>query len=158
MLMLLDAELLAVKVYELASASTQIAPDGRALASRLGEQERAHAAALARALRLLDPGHPPDSTSAAEAGLAAHGITVTFGSLRSERQWFTLLERLESALEGAYYTALGHLSDPGHATLAARILASEAQHSTLLFSFRNPQNVELAVAVGLVHGSAARSR
>jgi hypothetical protein len=67
-----------------------------------------------------------------------------------------LLERLEGALEGAYYKALKHLSEPAQATLAARILASEAQHSTLLFSFRNPQNVQLAVAVGLVKGSAAQ--
>lgn len=154
---LLDVELLAVKVYALAGASAHVSTGGRALARRVEDQELSHAAALARLSGLVAPRRPALSTTAAEAALAGHGITVTFSSLTSERQWFTLLERLESALEGAYFKALGRLSDPAHATLAARILASEAQHSTLLFSFRNPQNVDLAVAVGLVEGSTAQN-
>lgn len=155
LLKLLDIEFLAAEVYFLASESDQVSAAGRALARRLEEQERSHAAALAKLIGLPEASRPEPPVHAVQAELSAHGINVSFGSLRSERQWFTLLERLEGALEGAYFKALGHLKEPAHAMLAARILASEAQHSTILFSFRNPQNVQLAVAVGLVKGSAA---
>lgn len=157
LLELLDLELLAVKVYALAAAAARVSPGGRALAHRIQEQELSHAIALARLTGPTAAPRPALSTTAAQAALAAHGITVAFSSLDTERQWFTLLERLEGALEGAYYKALARLRDPAHATLAARILASEAQHSTLLFSFRNPQDIDLDVALGLVEGTAAQN-
>lgn len=149
---LLNTELLAAQVYALAATAAPVSPAGQELARRLGAQERAHADALARlgeqpsllGLRLT-PG-------TIEKALAGHGITVTFSALRSEREWFTLLEEMERVLEGVYFQALGRLSSPSHATLVARILASEAQHSTLLFSFRNPQDILLDVAEGQIKG------
>jgi hypothetical protein len=148
---LLDAELLAVEVYELAVTAQPVSAGARRLLRQLGAQERAHGAALARLATL--PQASPPSPAGAERALASHGISVRFGALRTERQWFTLLENLEGILEGVYYRALGRLSDPVHATLAARILASEAQHSTLLLSFRNPRNIQLDVALGQIKGS-----
>lgn len=157
LLKLLDLELLAANVYALASASDHVSAGGRALAHRLEQHERSHALAVAQLTGTSVSSFPEQPITAVQTALAANGIRVSFGSLKTERQWFTLLERLEGLLEGAYFKALGRLNQPAHALLAARILASEAQHSTLLFSFRNPQDVQLAVAVGIVKGSAAKS-
>jgi hypothetical protein len=154
LLQLLDAEVLATQVYALAAGAGPISPAGRALATHLGAQEQSHAAALGRLAGPPIPLPPASSPGAVERSLGQHGISVTFGSLHSERQWFTLLEELERAMEGVYFQALGRLSNPSHALLAARILASEAQHSTLLFSFRNPQNIQLDVAEGQIRGRA----
>jgi hypothetical protein len=149
---LVKAELVAAEVYGMAAVAEPISPAGRDLARRLGDQERAHLTALAR---LMSESFGTTSSPAdAEKMLAAHGIPVKFSDLRTERQWFTLLENLEGILEGLYFRALGHLSNPAHALLAARILASEAQHSTLLFSFRNPQDIQLDVATGQIKGRA----
>jgi hypothetical protein len=151
---LLSAEILAMEVYGLAATAGPVSPAGQALAARLGVQERAHALALARLARQPSTADPAPSPTAMEKALAGHGITVIFNALRSERQWFTLLEELERVLEGVYFRALGRLRSPAQATLIARILASEAQHSTLLFSFRNPQDIQLDVAEGQVKGRA----
>jgi hypothetical protein len=152
LLELLSTELLAVQLYEMAATAGPVSPAGQELARRLGVQERAHAAALARLAEQPAPAEPALSPLAAEKALAAHGITVTLSVLRSERQWFTLLEELERVLERVYFEALGRLTSRPHATLAARIMATEAQHSTLLFSFRNPQDIQLDVAQGQITG------
>ncbi len=160
LLELLASERLAVAVYGRAVAAAAVTPGGRLLAGRIETQERAHALALARLLdksgprRLSTRRSTPLSTRATVDALAGLGIAVRFSALRSERDWFRLLEQLEGALVGACYKALRDLSDPASATLVARIMASEAQHSTLLFSFRHPQDIDLDVAVGLVTGSA----
>ena len=151
---LLELERGARHVYSLASASPHIAPPGTALAGKLGSQEAAHAQGLAQVLGQTAAAGQPVSDRQAEATLAEHGLTVTLGELQSEHAWFTLLERLESVLEGAYYRALARLMHAPVITLAATILASEAQHSTLLFTYRNPQDIGLDVARGLVTGTA----
>lgn len=149
---LLDAELLAVAVYDRARTASAVSPGGRRLIGQIGLQERAHAAAVARAAGTV--AGPPPSAAAAERALGVRGISVRFGALSTERQWFTLLESLERVLEGGYYRALGRLTAPAHASLAARIMGSEAQHATLLFSFRNPGNIQLDVAEGQIKGGA----
>lgn len=155
---LLAAEHLAVEVYGRAAASPDLSSRARRLVRRLRAQERVHAAALARLVpAAAHPSAPPPrgrSTPEVEAALAKRGIVVRFGDLNSERAWFTLLENLEGALEGAYYKSLRHLESASVATLVARIMASEAQHSTLLLRLRNPQDIALDVAVGLVKGRA----
>jgi hypothetical protein len=163
LLELLATERLAVAVYRRAAAAAAVTPAGRLLAGRIEAQELAHALALERLLDGAGPGggrstvrSTPRPTRATVAALGDLGIVVQFSALRSEHDWFRLLEELEGALEGAYYKALRHLRDPSVATLTARIMASEAQHSTLLFSFRHPRDIELDVAVGLVKGSAGR--
>lgn len=155
-LKLLGLERVAARVYAEAGGSPDISPAGRSLAGRIGAQEHAHAAALAALLGKPAPAPTALSVPATEAALARHGLKVTFGSLRSERDWFTLLERLENHLEGAYYESLRHLSGGANATLAARILACEAQHATLLLSFRNPSDIALDVALSFVTGNAPK--
>ncbi|HWD64426.1 MAG TPA: ferritin-like domain-containing protein [Solirubrobacteraceae bacterium] len=152
LLELVKAELLAADIYAMAAVAEPISPAGQNLARRLGNQERAHLNALA--MLMSQSFGATLSPSQAEKALATHGIPVRFDELHTERQWFTLLEQLEGVLEGLYFRALGRLSDPGHALLAARILASEAQHSTLLLSFRNPNNIQLDVAEGQIKGRA----
>jgi hypothetical protein len=151
---LMNGEVLALQLYALAATAGPVSAAGQELARRLGSQERAHADALARLAEQPAPVEPPLSPATVAKSLAGHGITVTFSALHSERQWFTLLEEMERVLEGAYFQALGRLTSPPHATLAARIMASEAQHSTLLFSFRNPQDIQLDVAEGQIKGRA----
>ncbi len=154
MLALLELEHLAANVYAVAAANAEISPGGRELARRLGAQERAHAAALAPLTGQAAPPPPDLSPTALQAALAGHGVTVSFRSLHDERAWFTVLEKLERNLEGAYYRALGHLTRRANVTLAARILASEAQHATLLFSYRNPARITLDVSTSFVTGTA----
>lgn len=153
---LLAAERLAIEVYGRAAASPDLSSRAGRLVRRLRAQERVHAAALAHLLSRAQRVVPARerSTAETEAGLARYGIGVTLGDLHTERAWFTLLENVEGVLEGAYYKSLRHLESAPVATLAARIMASEAQHSTLLFRLRNPRDIDLDVAVGLVKGRA----
>jgi hypothetical protein len=151
---LLAAEQVAAEVYRRAAAAQVMSPAARSLADRLGAQERSHAASLARLSGMGPARVGTMSDSAVETGLRSLHISAKLGALDSEKRWFTLLENLESGLEGAYYKAIRHLTRPDLATLAAQILASEAQHSVLLFRFRNPMDIKLDVAVGLVKGNA----
>ena len=154
LLELLELELVAAQVYSLAAASPALSPGGVALVQEFSRQEQAHAAALAP-LAGQDPSAAPPSTAVIQTMLAAHGFTVSLAALRTEHAWFAALERMEGALEGAYYRALGRLFvRPDHATLLARILASEAQHSTQLFSYRHPDKIILEVGKGFVTGNA----
>lgn len=150
---LLGAEQVAADVYRRAAVAPVMSPGARSLAGRLGAQERSHAAALGR-LAGMAPPMGTMSDSDVEASLRNLGVSTNLGTLDSEKRWFTLLENVENALEGSYYKSIRHLTRPALATLAAQILASEAQHSVLLFRFRNPTNIKLDVAVGLVKGSA----
>lgn len=149
---LLEMELLAGQVYAMAAGARPLSPAAQDLVRRVGSQEYAHVAALARLAGLSAGSGAPPSPSAIERTLAGHGLPVTFAALRTEREWFTVLEGLERLLEGVYFHAIGQLTNPDHALLLTRIMASEAQHSTLLFSFRNPGNITLAVAEGQIKG------
>ena len=150
---LLALEQLAVAVYDLVLASGTASPAERALLATLRGQESAHAVAVGRLLGVPPPS-PPAGAGPIQAGLTRAGITSQLSAMRTAHDWFTLLETLESTLEGAYYAALADLTRPRTVALAAAILASEAQHSTLLFHERHPLDVDLAVAFGLVHGTA----
>lgn len=156
---LLALEQVAVDLYRMAHRSTHLAAGSARLVREIVIQEEQHVLALAGALGR--PAHtvrlqaPSQATPAQlEAALAQVKVHVDLAAIHSERAWFTLLEQLESALEGAYYEALARLSSATAATLAARILASEAQHQTLLFRARHPRDINLAVSTGLVFGNA----
>jgi hypothetical protein len=150
---LLELEQLADRLYSLALQSGTLSPAAMTLCLELRSQERSHARALAPFSGRALP-EPPGTRLQVERSLARAHLDPRLGERRSERAWFILLERLEHVLEGAYYEALAHLTSPGAATLAAQILASEAQHQTLLFRLRHPDDITLAVSVPLVHGSA----
>src|SRR5579875_3181660 len=85
---LMAAEQLAAGVYDLAAAAAPVSPAGQELARRLGGQERAHAAELARVTGQPAGGRTAAGRTAAgrtaagpggiEKALSAHGITVRF--------------------------------------------------------------------------------
>jgi hypothetical protein len=156
---LLELEQVAVALYRMAHRSGQLSPGAAELVRELAFQEGEHAQELSSAVgrpahTVRLPSQSAPSIEQLEATLARVKVGVDLRALDGEREWFTLLEQLEGALEGAYYEALGELVSPAAATLAARILASEAQHQTLLFRQRHPGEVSLAVSRGLVFGNA----
>jgi len=155
---LLAIERVAVEVYGRARRAEQLTSAEHRLIEHILGQERAHGHALLRVLPRAEAAHAiaPLDTDGLEAALSSAGISVALASLRSAHDWFTLLEELENALQGYYYKALRRLSGAAPATLTARILASEAQHSTLLFRLRHPDDISLAVSEALVEGSAAQ--
>jgi hypothetical protein len=157
LLKLLELERLAAAVYGLAHGSGQLSPGAAGLTAALHGQELIHGRALASALGRAAPAAPSGpapSLGRLQRGLARYRIHAELAARHDERGWFTVLEELESALAGAYYEALGRLADPDAATLAARILASEAQHQTLLFRARHSGDISLAVSTPVVYGDA----
>jgi hypothetical protein len=153
---LIGLEQLAVAIYGLVLASGTASPAETALLLDLQSQESVHAGALAHQLRVA-PGLAPAGAELIQAALIRAGITSKLSKMRTARDWFRLLETLESTLEGAYHAALADLTRPEVAALAASILASEAQHLTLLFRQRHPLDVYSAVPSGLVQGTAPPS-
>ncbi len=75
------------------------------------------------------------------------------GPLETESDALDLLLGAETMAEGAYFSALSKLEDPALVALAAEIMASEAQHWTLLRALRNPANLAATVPVAFVTGS-----
>ena len=53
---------------------------------------------------------------------------------------------------GAYFVALIKLEDPALITLAAQIMANDAQHEAMLGEILKPGNTGVAVPYGLVQG------
>jgi hypothetical protein len=152
---LLEFEQLELAVDELALRSGALSPPTAALVRRIAAHERAHASALAAWPGVVAPaalGHADLG-----AAMKARGIAVDLGRARTDRQWLAVLEVVDTAVEGAYYAAIGLLRAPAAASLAATILASEAQHRALLSRQRYPHTIVFAVPSGLVHGMAPPS-
>lgn len=61
---------------------------------------------------------------------------------------------VESMLEGAWFSAIAKLRDPRLAGLAARIMACEAQHWTVLSSVSHHGDPKLTVPYPFVRGSS----
>ena len=153
---LLAVEHLAVAVYGLAARSRHLTPHARGLMAALGRHERVHADAL-RALPgaiAPQPVPPLHDEAELETALTAIGIKYPLASVRDQRLWFWIVEKLEHRLEGAYYEALLNLRAGPAVALAARILASEAQHTTALYLRRDPADLGDALPSALVRGTA----
>jgi Ferritin-like domain len=159
-----DAELLGKSVqverlivlgYRRVFASGVLTPAiQRAIASHLNH-ELAHVAALAAALRSLGapaPTGPLDLEAAAQV-MADHHVSGSLTDLHSQNDGLKLLVDLESAAEGAHYTALKDLSLPAHQHLSAQIMACEAQHWTVLSGLRNPGQYVKAIPWPFVYGT-----
>jgi hypothetical protein len=149
---LAELEQLAIAVDELALRSRRLTAATHALVSAISTQERAHAAALSR-WPGVEPAPPIGPGKDFAAALSAAGIDLEHRRLRTDRDWLAALASVETTLEGAYYAALGQLASPAAASLAATILANEAQHRTLLSRQRYPRVIEFAVPSGLVQGT-----
>ncbi len=140
---LLSVEALVATVYERVLAGGRLSPRAHRLARRVLAQEQAHAAALTAQLALFGgtPPSPHVAPAALQAELARHKITINVDSLGSEKDALKLLTQAESVAEGAYFAAMSKLSHPRLITLGAEILASEAQHFTLVAQILHPHDL-----------------
>ena len=108
--------------------------------SGFAAQEREHIGALEREL-LLRGAHPqPQAPIPPTAAVP----------LETQADALGLLLAAENMAETAYLGAMAKLQDPGLVRLAAEILASEAQHWTLLRVLQAPQDLAGASPVAFV--------
>ncbi len=126
----------------------------RAIAPHL-DHELAHLAALAARLKSL--GAPaatgPLTDKAAGDVMAQHHVPGSLTALHNQNDGLKLLVDLESAAEGAHYTALKDLRDPALQHLSAQIMSCEAQHWTVLSGLRHPGQYVKAVPWPFVFGT-----
>ena len=126
----------------------------RAIAPHL-DHELAHVAALATRLKSLGapaPTGPLDFKAAGDV-MAQHHVPASLTGLHTQNDCLKLLVDLESAAEGAHYTALKDLRSPALQHLSAQIMACEAQHWTVLSGLRNPGQYVKAVPWPYVYGT-----
>ena len=118
-------------------------------------QELVHVATLERELSALgaSPPAPPRDLAAAQRALATHHMYTSLSDLRNQKACLKLLVDVESVVEGAYFRAIGKLTDPRLLRMSAQILGCEAQHWTALASIRHHGDVEIAVPYPFVGGS-----
>ncbi|HEY8625973.1 MAG TPA: ferritin-like domain-containing protein [Solirubrobacteraceae bacterium] len=151
----LASELLAVYCYQRVLASGLL--DGRTmrLATQVLVQERAHVRAVRGALAASGgvPPQAPASPAAADRELSILLVPNRLAELHNREDARKLLIALEGVLEGAYFVAIGRLSDPGTLRLAAEIMANEAQHDVLLRLLAHEREPEEALPSALVQGT-----
>jgi hypothetical protein len=152
---LVALERLAADVYGLALGSGLLDPRARALAIELRDQELSHARAVAELAGPLAV-QTAVEREPVQRRLQRAGIRIQLARLHSERGWIYLLERTEGSLARAYHAAIGRLPGGEPALLAATILASEAQHATLLHLLRHPARIGEAVPAAVVPPGAGQ--
>jgi hypothetical protein len=151
---LISVEMLMLYVYDDVLAGPLLKPRARRLLDPLRGHEAAHIRTLSARLTALGgvPPLPPTSVVEANRDLARRKVGGRLGQLQGGRDALRLLLALEQVVVGAYFVALTALSDPKLITLAAQIMASEAQHEALVGEALYPGNAQNAVPYGLVQG------
>lgn len=152
----LALELLLVFVYRGVLGSATLTSRQARIVRELLAHEQAHARALTGELKQIgqNPPRGPASVAAADAELAARGVSGGLANLNSQRDSLRLLLGAEGAAEGVYYRALTRLSAPEHIQLAAEIMAAEAQHATILSQLLRPGDIDMAVPNAFVQGKS----
>jgi hypothetical protein len=152
----LEVERLIVLAYRRVLASGALETDiERAIAPYLGH-EIEHVNTVAAQLRAIGVNAPtaPLEVSSGAALLSKQNIPGSLTDLHSQKDCLRLLVDLESLAEGAYFNALKVLSTSALQTLAAQIMACEAQHWTAVSGLRNPGAYVKAVPWPFVTGSS----
>jgi len=151
---LVSVELLLLYCYEQILAGPLLRPRARRLLSPLVGHEEAHVRALSAHLAALGgrAPSPPRSVRVADHDLARRGVGGRLGQLRGGRDALFLLLAVEQVVVGAYFVALTKLGDPRLITLAAQIMASDAQHEALIGEAIHPGDAQKDVPSGLVQG------
>jgi hypothetical protein len=151
---LVSVELLLLYCYEQILAGPLLRPRARRLLSPLVGHEEAHVRALSAHLAALggNAPSPPRSVRVADHDLARRGVGGRLGQLRGGRDALFLLLAVEQVVVGAYFVALTKLGDPRLITLAAQIMASDAQHEALIGEAIHPGDAQKDVPSGLVQG------
>jgi hypothetical protein len=151
---LISVELLMLYCYEHVLRGSLLDPRARRLIEPLPAHENAHIHALSVRVAALGsaPPSPPATDKQADRNLARRGVVGRLGQLNGERDALHLLLAVEKVVVGAYFVALTKLRDPRLVTLAAQIMASNAQHEALVGEALYPGNAQKAVPSGLVQG------
>lgn len=151
---LIAVELLMLYCYEQVLAGSLLEPRSRHLMAPLRAHEEAHVHALSGRLAGLGGTPPagPASVRKADRDLARRGVAGRLGQLQSGRDALFLLLDLEKVVVGAYFVALIKLNDERLVTLAAQIMASDAQHEALVGEALYSGDARKAVPSGLVQG------
>jgi len=149
---LLAVELLLTVVYSRVIQSGVLSARGDRLASELLGYEQAHVRVLTLELQGRGGTVPatPQSTSAIDELLIATHVSGTLTKLGDEHDGLRLLLGLETMAEDAYYKAMSALRNPRLLHLGAQIMASEAQHYTVLSQRLHPGEVGRAVPYAFV--------
>jgi hypothetical protein len=117
-------------------------------------QELQHVAALERSALALGASIPRTSTRAAQKMLSAHHVHVSLTGLRDQHECLKLLIDAESLAEGAYFSAIGKLSDPALIRQSTEAMGCEAQHWTVLSALQHHADVTRSVPYPFVQGSS----
>lgn len=151
---LVRVELLLLFSYQQILASSLLNPRAERTLRLLRAQEEAHIHALGVRLAALGGVAPPPPTGVEQADrdLARRRVSGRLGQLRGARDALRLLLAVERVTVGAYFVALTKLEDPALITLAAEIMANDAQHEAMLGELLYPGNAQQAVPYGLVQG------
>jgi hypothetical protein len=147
LLPILGAELVAVFSYQAILQSSLMTPHAERVAQRMLGQEHAHVKTVTNALHTLGgtAPQPLHTTADADAVLAAYHIPNRLSQLRTERDCLTILVRVENVLARLYYTAMSQLGNPQLIQMGAQVMASEAQHASILNLLLRPHDIDLAV-------------
>jgi hypothetical protein len=151
----LIVESLLVVAYRQVLASGALRPNVARQVDEILGQELEHVATLRRELKRIGAAVPagPRDLAAAHRGLAAHHVYTNLQALRTQNDCLKLLIDVESVAEGAYFDAIGKLSDPSLLRTSAEIMGCEAQHWTVLSAARHHGEIIYSVPYPFVQGS-----
>lgn len=151
---LISVELLMLYCYQHILGGSLLRPRAHRLLLPVRGHEEAHVQVLSARLAALGgtPPAPPASVRKADRDLARRGVGGRLGQLQGQRDALFLLLAVEQVVVGAYFVALTKLGDPRLVTLAAQIMASDAQHEALVGVALHPRDVQAAAPYGLVQG------
>jgi hypothetical protein len=152
---LLSVELLALFVYQHVLGSSLLTPHARQVLRPLRGHEEAHVRVLTTELTVLGglAPSPPADVEAADRDLARRSVAGRLGQLQGSHDALELLLEVERVVVGAYFVALIKLQDPQLITLAAQIMATDAQHEAIVGELLFPGNAQKAVPYALVQGA-----
>jgi Ferritin-like domain len=151
---LLSVELLMLFSYQHVLASSLLGARARRALAPLRANEEVHVRTLSAHLAAMGgtAPDPPDSISQADKDLAHREVSGRLGQLKGAKDALRLLLAVERVTVGAYYVALIKLEDPALITLAAEIMANDAQHEALIGEVLYDGKASQAVPYGLVQG------
>jgi hypothetical protein len=150
----LAIEQVVVFSYQHVLRTVSLAAGTARLVSRFAAHERAHAATVTAALRMLGGTSPaaPADVKAADRVFEAREFPQRLGDVRSEKGAVDFLFGLEGLAEGAYFVAISKLHDARLLRMAAEIMGNEGQHAALLGLLKHPGDATKAVPNALVEG------
>lgn len=130
----LDVEQLMLYVYGQVLAGPRLTAAQRASLAPLRRYEATHVAVLRRAVAAHGAAAPPPPGSPAQANrrLARRDVAGRLDQLRDDRDAVNLLLATERVTVGVYYEALIDLTQPATIALAAQLMASDAEHESIL--------------------------